>query len=77
SQLQVVPHPDAETVEERDCAFEPIESDVRDFTLSVPPYTCPCSGVHRFDGTPKSFGCGGPVAVESTTWGRIKALYRE
>ncbi|HEX5132180.1 MAG TPA: hypothetical protein VFX92_06825, partial [Candidatus Krumholzibacteria bacterium] len=77
SKLLIVPHPDAETVEEMDCDFVPQQVAAWDFTLYAVPdtYACPLSWPHVIDGTPKAFGCS-PVAAEETTWGRIKALYR-
>ncbi|HEX5132181.1 MAG TPA: hypothetical protein VFX92_06830 [Candidatus Krumholzibacteria bacterium] len=77
SKVLIVPHPDAETVEEMDCDFLPQQVAAWDFTLYAVPEggDCPLSWPHTIDGTPKAFGCS-PVAAEETTWGRIKALYR-
>ena len=73
SQLLVLPHPDAETVEETDCNFLPMPAYVHDFTLSAP--ACGCSPIVVLPGAARAFGCG-PLGVEQSTWGKIKALYR-
>jgi hypothetical protein len=74
SELQVVPHPEAETVEAIGCAFEPVRTYVSNFRLNVGS-GCGCGDTHLFAGTARAFGCS-PLPVEESTWGRIKALYR-
>lgn len=74
SELEIVPHPDAETVEAMNCNFEPVTASVRNFRLNVGS-GCGCPDTHSFSGAPGTFACS-PVAVEETTWGKIKALYR-
>lgn len=79
SELRVVPFPGAETVEVMNCQGEPVSAWCADLQLlpySPPfPIPCDCTTYHKFAGTAHSFGCE-PVAVENSTWGRVKALYR-
>jgi len=73
--LSLVPHPDAETVEVLDCDGLPQSAWLID--ISVPISTpCGCPAPHILPGAPKTFNCA-PLAVEASTWGAIKALYRD
>ena len=75
SQIRVIPHPGAETLEVRKCNGSTVSAYALDLQI-VPPATmpCPCPTPHLFPGTPSAFDCT-PVRTESTTWGHIKALY--
>lgn len=75
STLRVVPYPGAETVEGMDCNFQPRAETIRDFLVSTPSAGCGCPSPRLDPGTPLAFDCT-PLAIEQTTWGRIKALYR-
>lgn len=77
SEVRIVPHPAAQTVEVRKCNGSTVVAYAQDLQI-VPPATMPClcSNPHLFPGTPSSFDCA-PVAVEGTTWGRVKALYKD
>lgn len=73
SELRVVPHPDASTIEAIQCDGVPIRTFGRNLRLSTgSPCGCPSSSA--FPGTPANFTCE-PVAVKASTWGAIKALY--
>lgn len=77
SQLNIVAHPNAETVEILRCDGTPRAAYTRDLHILAPFGTpCDCPPVHLYKGTPKSFDCT-TVAVRKTTWGQIKALYRD
>jgi hypothetical protein len=77
SEIHIAPHPDAETVEILKCDGTPVAATCRDMRL-VPFGTlpCDCPTPHVFPGTPHQFDCL-PVATENSTWGSIKALYRD
>lgn len=72
SDVLIVPHPDAETVEVVDCSGLPAAAFVREVTIGG---ICACPSPRTFQGTPQSFDCQ-PLPVESKTWGAVKALYR-
>lgn len=76
SELRVVPHPEAETVEVATCDGATVAAYSIDMII-IPPSTppCPCPAVRLYPGTPMPFDCS-TVATENTTWGRVKALYR-
>jgi hypothetical protein len=75
SRLLVVPHPAAQTVEVMDCAGSSASAYGSDLTLHLPGGGCGCPVTHSFPGNAQTFSCS-PVAVQTTTWGSIKALYR-
>jgi hypothetical protein len=78
SELRLAPHPDAETVEVMDCNATPVTAWCADLQLlTYPPvaFPCPCTDYHKFPGNPHQFDCK-PVSVENSTWGRVKALYK-
>jgi len=75
SRLLVVPHPSAETVEAIKCNGVATRAYGADLTLHRPGDACGCPVTHGFQGTAGVFACT-PVAVENTTWGAVKALYR-
>ncbi len=75
SQLRVVPHPDAQTVEEIDCFGIPKSIPVQDLVIFRELGDCLCPDPRSVPGAPAMFGCT-PVAVATSTWGAIKALYR-
>jgi hypothetical protein len=76
SQLLVVPHPNAETVEILTCDGIPTATFNRDLNLLSPGgVPCGCSPSHMFPGTPHQFDCM-TIATKNSTWGSIKALYR-
>jgi hypothetical protein len=75
SKLRVVPHPLAETVEAVECDGTLVRSHTLDMYV-VTGTGCGCPEFYVFPGAPRSFGCE-PLAVQSATWGAIKALYRE
>jgi hypothetical protein len=73
SQMLVVPHPDAQSVEAIKCTGTPTRAFVQDmFVRSTGP--CGCPDPHGFPGQAQLFGCK-PIPVATTTWGAIKALY--
>ena len=76
SRLLVVPHPSAQTVEAINCGGVASGAYGEDLTLHFPGGGCGCPVTHYFPGTPQVFNCS-PVAVQNTTWGAIKALYRK
>jgi hypothetical protein len=75
SQVRIVPHPAAQTVEVRKCNGSVVAAYAKPLQI-VPHGTipCPCPTPVLFPGTPSAFDCA-PVATEATTWGRVKALY--
>jgi hypothetical protein len=74
--LQIVPHPSAQTVDGTRCAGDPETLEVQDLYVGPGPIgNCGCATAHVFPGTPSAQSCL-PVAVQSSTWGAIKALYR-
>lgn len=79
SELRVVPYPGEEVVEVMNCTGGAVSAYVADLQLLpqvLPfPIPCDCQGYHRFSGVPQVFDCQ-PLASESATWGRVKALYR-
>jgi hypothetical protein len=75
SEIRVVPHPDAETVEAMRCDGTALRAYVSDLVIRTPGGSCGCAGGHVFPGTPRLIDCS-PSPLEPTTWGRIKALYR-
>jgi hypothetical protein len=75
SQLKVVPHPSAETVEVITCDGAPIRAWARGIFLNPSPLCSPCETSTMLPGTPKYFGCE-PLATQASTWGGVKALYR-
>jgi hypothetical protein len=74
SELLLVPHPDAETVEAMNCNLDAVRTLVRNYSLTTN-FSCGCPFVTYFPGEPTAFDCT-PLPVEETTWGRIKAFYR-
>jgi hypothetical protein len=71
----VVPHPGAQTIDIVDCSFVAQKAGGGSGVIALSG-VCGCPGDGGvFDGTPEVFSCM-PVSVEETTWGRIKALYR-
>ena len=81
SELRVVPHPGAQTVEVLKCNGSTVAAYAQGLAIAPPdiegfPIFCECPTPHLFPGTPMPFDCTPPVAVEPTTWGRVKALYR-
>jgi hypothetical protein len=75
SRLNVVPHPLAQTVDVIGCLGIPETAAASDMYVLAPGAICGCPDSHAFAGNPQTFGCL-PVAVETTTWGAIKALYK-
>jgi len=72
--LSLVPYPGAETVDILNCDGLPQAAWLID--VNVPISTpCGCPTPHIIPGTPKAFGCE-PLTVQASTWGAIKALYR-
>ena len=74
SKVQIVPHPDATTVDAIRCDQVPVGSFVQDLYVQAVAGDCGCPLVHFFDGSPGSFGCE-PTPVLTTTWGGIKAMF--
>lgn len=74
--LQIVPHPDAETVETMGCDGSSSTPIVRDMYILAPGGICGCPAAHTFSGTPQSLDCS-ILAVAAKTWGAVKALYRD
>jgi hypothetical protein len=72
SKILVLPHPAAQTVEAINCGFSSVRTYAQDMNVGS---GCACPSVHVFTGTPRHFDCL-PLAVEATTWGRVKSLYR-
>jgi hypothetical protein len=75
SQLRVVPHPNAQTVEQIDCFGVPKSIPVQDLVIFRELGDCLCPDARSVPGTPTMFNCS-TVATAATTWGAIKALYR-
>jgi len=73
--LQIVPHPAAQTVDGISCTGSPELLEVQDMYVGPGMASCGCPSAHVFPGTPSTQSCG-PVATSSSTWGAIKALYR-
>jgi len=74
SKMLVVPHPSAQTVEAIKCNGVATRTYVEELVIEHNS-GCGCPDTHGFLGTAQVFGCQ-PVPVASTTWGAIKALYR-
>ena len=76
SEIRIVPHPDAQTVEVEKCNGSTVAAYAQGLGIDPPPgaIPCYCPTTRLFPGTPLPFGC--TVPVEDTTWGRVKALYR-
>jgi len=75
SQINVVPYPGETAVEGLRCDGVPVSLVSRDIYVGANPSNCGCPDGKLFVGTPRTFNCE-PVAVQSSTWGSIKALYR-
>lgn len=76
SEIGIVPHPDAETLDVIGCDGIPRAAGGGAMLVNQTANCIQCPPLIRyFSGTPVAFGCG-PLAVETTTWGSIKALYR-
>lgn len=77
ARIRIVPYPGAETVEAIDCEGTPIAVTVEDQYVLGEALACfGCPNPYVFPGTPRGFSCQ-PLPVETSTWGRVKALYRE
>jgi hypothetical protein len=76
SKVLIQPHPDAETVEIMKCDGNPNAAYSRDLYIETSAGFCGCPDAHLIPGIAKHFGCT-PVATENSTWGAIKALYRQ
>jgi len=74
SQINVVPYPGETAVEGIRCDGAPVALVSRDIFVGADPSNCGCTDGELFVGTPRTFNCE-PVAVQSSTWGSIKALY--
>jgi hypothetical protein len=72
--LLLAPHPEAETVEILDCDGAPRAAWLLDINVNhnTP---CGCSPLRIVSGTPHAFGCAA-LSLQASTWGAIKALYR-
>lgn len=75
SQILVVPHAAAQTVEAILCDGTPVRTFVQDMFIQRVVGDCGCPEARGIQGTPQVFTCS-PVAVETATWGAIKAFYR-
>ena len=76
SEVRIVPHPDAQTVEVRRCNGSTVAAYAQNLAIRPPgAFPCQCPSAHLFPGAPFPFDCM-PVSVENTTWGSVKALYR-
>lgn len=73
SEIRVLPHPNATTIEAIRCDGVPIRVFGRNLQVSTSGI-CGCGSAVSFSGTPSNFACE-PVAVQASTWGAIKALY--
>jgi hypothetical protein len=71
-QLVVAPHPDAQTVEVIDCNGSPSAAVTRPLVVGT---GCPCPSSRVYAGTAQVFDCT-PLLVQASTWGAVKALYR-
>ena len=76
SQIRVVPHPAAYTVEAMRCDRIPVYAVARNLYVQRVPGDCGCPDGQLYPGLPQPFDCG-PVPVRATTWGGIKALYTD
>jgi hypothetical protein len=74
-EILVVPHPDSQAVEILDCDGSPRAAWIRDVAIPSPGNFCSCPSPHLSAGNPKLFDCT-PTPIEATTWGAVKALYR-
>jgi hypothetical protein len=75
SQVLVVPHPAAQTVEAMTCEGIAVRTFVNDMFVETGTSGCGCPEAHGFAGTAQQFDCT-PTPVAHSTWGAIKALYR-
>jgi len=76
AELEIVPHPGAESVEEKDCNYQTNGgAHVRNLRVATISDCLPCSGVFSYPGAGVPFDCS-PLPTVQTTWGRVKALYR-
>jgi len=76
AQLEIVPHPSTEVPEAVRCDGVTIQTGARDVNAGTIAVGCGCPEAHAFLGAPRAFNCE-PLAVHASTWGAIKALYRE
>lgn len=76
SQVQVVGHPSSGQVEAMRCNDVPVRMAIEDLAVSAFSGGCACPSPRSIPGTPQHFDCS-PVPVAATTWGAIKALYRD
>jgi hypothetical protein len=74
-QLEIVPHPAAEVPEVVLCDGRTVQTAAQDVNAGTNVY-CGCPEINAFPGAPRAFDCE-PLAVHASTWGGIKALYRE
>lgn len=70
--LSIVPYPGAETVEVKNCDGSVSAAFTRPLTVGG----CSCLGARVYPGVPQVFDCT-PLATKTTTWGAVKALYRD
>jgi hypothetical protein len=70
-----MPHPDAQAVEIVDCDGAARAAWIRDIAIPSPGNFCSCPSPHLSTGNPEFFDCA-PLPIEATTWGAVKALYR-
>lgn len=75
SEIRVVPHPLAQTVEAIACEGNPVRASIRDLAIYPVNGGCGCPPAESYPGSPQVFSCV-PVPVASSTWGAIKAMYR-
>lgn len=75
TEILVVPHPDAHTIDMVDCEGTPQAVYAGDIYVQEYQGECGCPDLHAFEGTPRAFACN-PLSIRSTTWSSIKALYR-
>jgi hypothetical protein len=75
SLVRVVPHPSAQTVDQIGCDGLPRPIDVQDLVIFRELGDCLCPNARTVPGGASVFDCA-PVAVATSTWGAIKALYR-
>jgi len=76
SQINIVPYPGEDAVEGLRCDGVPVSLVSRDIFVGPTPGNCGCPDGKLYIGTPRTFNCQ-PVALRSSTWGAVKALYRE
>lgn len=74
SQIRIVPHPSAETVDAIRCDNTPVGSYVSDLYVTAVLGDCGCPPIHAFQGSPSLFGCQA-TPTQASSWGAIKALY--